>query len=404
MMNTSVYSLKVTNPKRQLLLLIIGWIAVACSSGLISFALPLIKKEWGLTGGQSGIMLNAFLVGMLTGASVFGRISDVKGRKYGCISSLILLLFGTVSCSIAPNWIVMALLRLIAGLGATGYMVSASTLLIETSPAEVRGRYVAILESGWAYGWLLASYLGLVIAPKYGWRPVFAGGLISALALISMLNVKESEVYKRTVRVPFSKALKTLLSKRHMKTTIMLWIHWICIVLAYWGIFLWLPNIFYEERGLTLVKSLEYSFFITLAQIPGYWSGAYFIEKLGRKKSLSLYMLIAGIGSILYMYSWTEAQIVASVLLISIFNLGAWGITYAYTPELYPAKVRGLGAGWANMMGRIGGILGPFIVGIVRDITGGYFAAFIMFAGVHIASALAVALLGVETREIKLEE
>ncbi len=392
------------NSKRQLLLLIIGWIAVACSSGLISFALPLIKKEWGLTGGQSGIMLNVFLVGMLAGASLFGRISDIKGRKYGCISSLILLLFGTVSCSIAPNWIFMALLRLIAGLGATGYMVSASTLLIETSPAEVRGRYVAILESGWAYGWLLASYLGLVIAPRYGWRPVFAGGLISALALISVLNVKESEVYKRTVRVPFSKALKTLLSREHLKTTVMLWIHWICIVLAYWGIFLWLPNIFYEERGLTLVKSLEYSFFITLAQIPGYWSGAYFIEKLGRKKSLSLYMLIAGIGSILYMYSWTEAQVVTSALLISIFNLGAWGITYAYTPELYPARVRGLGAGWANMMGRIGGILGPFIVGIVRDVTGGYLAAFIMFAGVHIASALAVALLGIETRGMKLED
>ena len=389
--------------RRQLALLILGWISVACSSGLISFALPLIRREWALTGSQTGVMLNSFLVGMLGGASIFGRISDVRGRRQACILSLILLLIGTVSCGVAPNWMLMSILRLVAGIGATGYMVSASTLLIETSPEDVRGRYVAILESGWAYGWLIASYLGLIVAPKYGWRPVFAGGLISLVALAAVYLARESEVYRRAVRTPLSQALKTLLSQRYLKVTIMLWIHWICIVLAYWGIFLWLPNILYE-RGLTLVKSLKYSFFITLIQIPGYWSGAYFVEKLGRKLSLSLYMLLAGLGSIFYMYSGSEAQIVASAFLISLFNLGAWGITYAYTPELYPARIRGLGAGWANMMGRIGGIVGPFLVGLLLDVTGTYLVAFAMFAGVHFLSSAIIMLLGVETKGARLEE
>ena len=40
--------------------------------------------------------------------------------------------------------------------------------------------------------------------------------------------------------------------------------------------------------------------------------------------------------------------------LVSFFNLGAWGMLYGYTPELYPTGERGSGAGWAAGVGRIG--------------------------------------------------
>jgi len=50
-----------------------------------------------------------------------------------------------------------------------------------------------------------------------------------------------------------------------------LWVHWFAIVLTYWGIFLWLPDMLYA-RGLGFAKSLEYSIAITLAQVPGYLS------------------------------------------------------------------------------------------------------------------------------------
>src|SRR2546422_11455323 len=47
--------------------------------------------------------------------------------------------------------------------------------------------------------------------------------------------------------------------------------------------------------------------------------------------------------------------------LLSFFNLGAWGVVYSYTPELYPTSVRATGSGVAAAGGRIGGIIGPYL-------------------------------------------
>jgi len=220
-------------------------------------------------------------------------------------------------------------------------------------------------------------------------------GEAEKLAKIAGIELKLEE--KRKV------SISELFSGEYLKRTTMLWIHWFCIVLAYWGIFLWFPQILYA-RGLSLIKTLQYSFIITLAQIPGYWSGAYLIEKIGRKRSLSLYMALAGIGSLLYWFSRTNVQALLGAVAISFFNLGAWGITYAYTPELYPTPIRASASGWANSFGRIGGILGPYLVGLILDLTNSYAFAFVIFAIAHLISAIAVALLGVETMGKSLEE
>src|SRR2546422_7329661 len=47
--------------------------------------------------------------------------------------------------------------------------------------------------------------------------------------------------------------------------------------------------------------------------------------------------------------------------LLSFFNLGAWGVVYTYTPELYPTSVRATGAGVAAAVGRIGGVIRPYL-------------------------------------------
>ncbi|RLE75528.1 MAG: hypothetical protein DRZ80_02670 [Thermoprotei archaeon] len=90
--------------------------------------------------------------------------------------------------------------------------------------------------------------------------------------------------------------------------------------------------------------------------------------------------------------------------IISFFNLGAWGITYAYTPELYPTEIRGTGSGLANSVGRIGGILGPITVSFIASLTGSYFYVFTIFALVHFVSAITVLLLSIETAGKVLEE
>lgn len=88
-------------------------------------------------------------------------------------------------------------------------------------------------------------------------------------------------------------------------------------------------------------------------------------------------------------------------------------MTYGYTPELYPTRLRGTGTGSAAAFGRVGGILAPLVVGRLLSAGGpagaaaadaGFTAVFTLFAAVLAAGAAAVLLLGEETRGRTLEE
>jgi len=89
---------------------------------------------------------------------------------------------------------------------------------------------------------------------------------------------------------------------------------------------------------------------------------------------------------------------------IAFFNLGAWGVTYAYTPERYPTAIRASGAGLAAGAGRLVGAFAPAIVGAILVRLGSPYDVFIVFAGVMLAGALFVLVLGDETRGKSLEQ
>lgn len=89
---------------------------------------------------------------------------------------------------------------------------------------------------------------------------------------------------------------------------------------------------------------------------------------------------------------------------MSFFNLGAWGVLYTYTPELYPLRFRAFASGWAGSAGRIGGIAAPAVVASLMDAGGGFGLIFFMFAAVMMSAAALIAWLGEETKGRDLEE
>src|SRR5699024_1274646 len=88
---------------------------------------------------------------------------------------------------------------------------------------------------------------------------------------------------------------------------------------------------------------------------------------------------------------------------LSFFNLGAWGALYAYSPEQYPTVIRGTGTGMAASFGRVGGIFGPLLVGMMLGAGYGINIVFGIFCVAIIIGAAAVAFLGTETKQIELE-
>jgi putative MFS transporter len=198
--------------------------------------------------------------------------------------------------------------------------------------------------------------------------------------------------------------LASLWSGQFFKRTAMLWLLWFSMVYSYYGIFIWLPSLLVSS-GHSLVKSFTYVLVITLAQIPGYFSAAWLVDRWGRKPTLTLYMLGCAVASYVFGKMSSAHGIVLWGSLISFFNLGAWGVVYTYTPENYPTSLRGTGSGWAVGVGRVGGILAPMAVGRMLQLwSGRQDLVFAQFAGVVLVGLLAVALLGEETKGRSLEE
>ncbi len=88
---------------------------------------------------------------------------------------------------------------------------------------------------------------------------------------------------------------------------------------------------------------------------------------------------------------------------MQFFMFGMWSVLYAYTPELYPTRSRATGAGFASSIGRIGSLMGPYIVGLVLPVAG-QSGVFSLGAACFVAAAMVVMLFGIETKGQSLEQ
>jgi putative MFS transporter len=162
------------------------------------------------------------------------------------------------------------------------------------------------------------------------------------------------------------------------------------------------------RKGFTLNDALLFNLIIALAQIPGYFTAAYFVERLGRKITLIAYLLGAAMGAFFFGQIALVGKDVPSILfwgsVISFFNLGAWGVVYTYTPEMYPTWLRGTGSGWAAAFGRIFAFLAPLSIAYQIGLFGGDQTVFLAFMAIMVLGGIVVLVLGPETRGRSLEE
>jgi putative MFS transporter len=182
----------------------------------------------------------------------------------------------------------------------------------------------------------------------------------------------------------------------------MLWILWFGVVLTYYGMFLWIPTLL-VARGLGEVRSNEFFFLSTLAQVPGYFSAAWLVERWGRKPTLIAFLAGTAVSAVMFGNAGTGTDAFVWAALLSFFDLGVWGVVYAYTPELYPTGVRATGAGSAAAVGRVGGIIGPYLTAVLVPVLG-QGGVFGIFTGLLVVVALAVFALAEETKGRSLEE
>lgn len=423
--------------RRVLWLAGFGWAFDAMDLLLVGYAVVAIAGEFGLTQAERGAVISAGFVGMLLGAAAAGTLADRYGRRPLMMIGLLVYALATGLTALAGGIGVLLLLRFVTGLGLGGELPVASTLVSEVSPAKSRGRQVVLLESFWAVGAILAALVGFLVVPTLGWRWAFAIGAVPALYVIVLRRgLPESPRWlARKGRVREAREAASLFgvggdvqiesgtggtgrrgggpgvlwSAAYRRRTSMLWVLWFGMVFSYYGIFTWLPGVL-VDAGYGLARGFGFALLITLAQVPGYFSAAYLVERWGRKGTLVTYLLGSAVAALLFGLRGLGAEAsVAELLLwgslVSFFNLGAWGVVYGYTPELYPTAARASGAGWAAGFGRAGGIAGPYLAGLMLGPAGfGVGVVFAVFAAVLLVIALDVLLLGEETKGRALGE
>lgn len=418
---------------RLLIITGLGWAFDAMDTGIISFVLPVLSKAWGLNPDQVGFIGSIGLIGMAIGAVLSGTVADAFGRKKVFAGTLILYSLATGLCGIAWNYESLLAFRFLVGFGLGGQLPVAVTLVGEYSPAGQRGKFLVLLESFWALGWLLAALISYLIIPHFGWQSAFFIGAIPALYVFYIWrNVPESVRFlAQKDRLPEAHTLlqsierqcnvapveeaeyqspeKTevsfmeIWSGKMLKRTICLWVLWFCIVFSYYGIFIWLPSLMVKS-GHTLIQTFEYVLIMTVAQLPGYFTAAYLVERIGRKATLSSFLALCAVCAYFFGQGGNPALVLFWGCLMSFFNLGAWGVVYTYTPEMYPTRIRASGSGWAAGFGRIGGILAPMAVPKLLAGAAGYRGVFAMFTGVLLIGAVNILALGEETKGKEIDK
>lgn len=384
----------------------LGWMFDAMDVGMLSFIIAALKVDWNLSVEQMGWIGSINSIGMAVGAFLFGILADRIGRKHVFIITLLLFSLGSGVAAFTTSFSIFLILRFLIGMGLGGELPVASTLVSESVPTEKRGRIVVLLESFWAFGWLLAAIISYFVIPNYGWEIALLISVIPAFyALYLRLHLPDSDRYvtiEKKEKPSMFQSITNVWSKKYTRRTLMLWVLWFCVVFSYYGMFLWLPSVM-VMKGFSMIKSFEYVLIMTLAQLPGYFTAAWLIEKAGRKFVLVVYLIGTAISAYLFGTADTLALLITSGILLSFFNLGAWGALYAYTPEQYPTNIRGTGTGMATAFGRIGGILGPLLVPYLVAQNVSITFIFTIFCISVLVGAASVLFLGKETKNVELQ-
>ncbi|SOY69019.1 putative transporter, Major facilitator superfamily (MFS_1) [Cupriavidus taiwanensis] len=420
-----------------------AWFFDSMDLGLMTFVLGSIKAEFGLSAAQAGLLASSSFLGMFLGAAIAGLLADRFGRKPVFQVSMIFWGVGSLMCGLADSVTSLMIYRVLLGFGMGMEFPIGLSMVSEIVPAKSRGKYVAILEGFWPIGFIVAGALTYLLLPVIGWRGIFIALAVPAVFVFVVRRMvpesprwledvgRKSEadtvmagIEQRVQRAsgrplpavsatfggtqaPSRKArFMELWSGPYARRTIMLWSVWFFALLGYYGLTTWLGALL-QQAGYAVTKSVLYTVYISLAGIPGFIFSAWLLEKWGRKPTCALML----IGSAVAAYAYGQAavnrlpveQLIAAGLCMQFFLFGMWSVLYAYTPELYPTRSRATGSGFASSIGRIGSLAGPYLVGVLLPVTG-QGGVFTLGALSFAVAAVAVLLLGVETRGKALEE
>jgi AAHS family benzoate transporter-like MFS transporter len=351
-------------------------------------------EEWQLTTVTAGFIGSAALVGMMVGSFCLGILADKVGRKKVTILCLSLFsVFTGLSGFINSSWL-FAGCRFLAGLGIGGAMPNAIGLLSDYVPEKSRNTMVAIATTGMQIGGILAPVISIIAVPALGWRFCMYIGFVALIAVPVMIKMlpdsldhlyakgKQKEIKNILEKIaPDTKSNQIVIALDSQKdgkspvielfrksraiNTVMFWIVFFMGLLMIYGLNTWLPKLM-ESAGYSLGSSLTFLIVLNSVGLVGTVILGRVADRM--KDARPLLILLYIVGAIAMVLLSIKCNLVTAYLLIGICGIctfGSQNIGIAYVAHYYPGKIRTTGLGVCNTVGRIGGILGPSLGGVL---------------------------------------
>ncbi len=389
-----VYSLK--DKAIVLLAASLGWAHDAIGLTIINFLAVPIMEEFGVGSVEMGFIFSAQYIAAVFGAILFGELADRFGRKHALVISILWDSILTAASAFAPNYWVLAILRIISGMGVSwgiGY-----ALLSEIYSPKRRGLFGGLVYGTFCFGFIISALTVTLVYPVYGWRPCLFVALFPIPILIlfeialpeSPLWKEYKEIEEEVETVKPAIRIKELFGSRYFKLTILCTVLFWSLEFAYHAIVDWGPTYLVEEWGFAVEEAsglmiMIVIFVVIIFSITGWTS-----DIAGRRPVFATASLIGLIATIMLGYFSLIARIKQiAILMLFIIPIGFGGSALfgVWASEIFPTKVRATATSFIFSVAR-GLAFGGIIVGYLATLVGLAAAILISIPGFILMVAL----------------
>jgi len=367
--------------------------------------LPNLREDMHLSMAWSG-----YLVAIINSGTVLAYFLIRRADRWGRRRLLTVTIGGytlfTFATGFAPDVISFAVLQLIARIFLIAEWATSMVIAAEEFPAHRRGMVIGVIQGFSSLGSIFcAGVVPLLLKFPHGWRTVYFVGVIPLLLLAfarrGLHETKRFEEMKDHAKHSLFRIWRTPYKKRVLILASVWFFGYIASqnAIAFWKEFA------QGERGMSDGEvGLAISIAAVLAMPLVFLSGK-LIDVIGRRRGAIVVFLVASVG-VFGCYTLSGFVPLTAALVLGIFGAsGFLPILEAYNSELFPTELRADSFAWSNnLLGRIGYVVSPLIVGQIAQQIGAFGPVVAATAVFPIIAALLVWFLLPETRLRELEE
>ena len=358
---------------RTFLLCLAGVALSSADQALFSFAIPGIIDEFGIGLGAISLLLTASFAFATLVILPIGMLADAIGRRwlFAALLGLSALLAGAQA--LAPNFVVLSVLRIVSFGIAAGLYPLANTMVIEAAGGRAQGLLSGLLQIGYPLGFFVGSIIASPLTETYGWRGIFLPAfLIAPLALVIGLTLRETALEgirkavragKRNLAAPLTRLMQT----DYKRTAFVCLGGSFMISLAIGSFTYFIPTFLADVHDADLGSATRITGIAYAIGMVGYVAAAFVGEfAFGRRNTLVLWAVL---GSVSLAFSvWIAATpivLIAALGITVMFLFGTEAVRMPLIGESFPTEIRATATSLSGSLGvTTGWLIAPLIVAV----------------------------------------